>query len=172
MFIAALMLFGLVSLSTPTATPVYGPPPQPDSAVWYGLTWIDTSTEGAINGIRTDETARIEMIEDAIADDLSRRGFTLIDPPVLEISPIKDPVNSNGRDAKLARELGARYAISGQVQKVSNLILSVNLYVRDAETGQNVRAGAVDIRGNNDESFRRGYDYLLRNIIFREEKKE
>ena len=67
-----------------------------------------------------------------------------------------------------AAEMGARYAISGEVQKVSNLILSVNLHVRDAETGATVRAGAVDIRGNTDDSFRRGYSYLLRNLIFRE----
>ena len=74
----------------------------------------------------------------------------------------------NRRDTRIAAEMGARYAISGEVQKVSNLILSVNLHVRDAATGATVRAGAVHIRGNTDDSFRRGYSYLLRNLIFRE----
>lgn len=172
MNVTAFLLAGLVSLLSPAVTPVYGPPPEPGTALWFGLTWIDTSTEGAINGIRADETARIEMVEDHVAQALEQRGFALEDAPVLEISPIKDPVTSNGRDVRLAREMGMRYAISGQVQKVSNLIIAVNLYVRDAETGENVRAGAVDIRGNNDDSFRRGYDYLLKNIIFREEDTE
>ncbi len=163
------LLLILAALATMAATPLYGPPPQPGTAVWYGLHFIDTSTEGAIQGVRADETARIEMIEEFIADDLTARGFTLIEPPADAVAAIKNPVNSNRRDTKIAAEMGARYAISGEVQKVSNLILAVNLYVRDAATGKNVRAGAVDIRGNNDESFRRGYSYLLKNIIFREE---
>ncbi len=163
------LLLTLAALATMAATPLYGPPPEPGTAVWFGLHFIDTSTEGAIQGVRADETARIAMIEDFIADDLTARGFTLIEPPADKVAAIKNPVNSNHRDTRIAAGMGARYAISGEVQKVSNLILAVNLYVRDAQTGKNVRAGAVDIRGNNDESFRRGYSYLLRNIIFREE---
>ena len=162
------LLILLAALVTAAATPIYGPPPQPGKAVWYGLHFIDTSTEGAINGVRPDEVARIEMAEDFIAADLESRGFELVAPPEDKVAAIKNPVKSNHRDTSIAREMGARYAISGEVQKVSNLIIAVNLYVRDAETGENVRAGAVDIRGNNDDSFRRGYSYLLRNIIFRE----
>ena len=65
--------------------------------------------------------------------------------------------------------MGSDYAISGEVQKVSNLIQSVNLYIREAGTGRQLAGGAVDIRGNTDEAFQRGYSYLLRNIIFRED---
>ena len=63
--------------------------------------------------------------------------------PEDKVAAIKNPVKSNNRDTSIAREMGARYAISGEVQKVSNLILSVNLHVRDAETGATVRAGAA-----------------------------
>ena len=140
----------------------------PGTALFFGLHLIDTSTEGAINGVRADETARLAMIETQIADDLTDRGFALTRPQPDQVAAIKDPSDCNGCDTRLAADLGLDYAISGQVQKVSNLILSMNLYIRDAESGENVRAGAVDIRGNNDDSFRRGYSYLLRNIIFRE----
>lgn len=164
-----LIFAALAVMATSAVTPVAGPPPEPGQAVWYGLHFIDTSTEGAINGIREDETARIEMAEDFIADDLTKRGFTLLEPPADKVAAIKNPVHSNRRDTKIAAEMGARYAISGEVQKVSNLIIALNLHVRDAATGETVRAGAVDIRGNNDDSFKRGYSYLLRNIIFRED---
>lgn len=164
----AAALAALLVLPAAAATPVTGPPPAPGSAVWFGLHFIDTSTEGAINGVRADETARVEMAEDFIAADLTRRGFTLTEPPPEAVAAIHNPVHSNRRDTRIAAEMGARYAISGEVQKVSNLILSVNLHVRDAATGATVRAGAVDIRGNTDDSFRRGYSYLLRNLIFRE----
>ncbi|GLK66156.1 hypothetical protein GCM10017635_36330 [Paracoccus kondratievae] len=152
------------------AGPLHGAGPAPDSAVWFGLYFIDTSTEGAINGVREDETLRIEMAEDVIAEDLQARGFTLIEPPADQVAQIRNPSQSNGSDSRIAREMGATYAISGEVQKVSNLILSLNLYIREAASGEIVRAGTVDIRGNNDESFRRGYRYLLKNIIFREEQ--
>lgn len=152
------------------ASPVTGPPPDPGSAVWWGLHFIDTSTEGAINGVRADETARIAMAEDFIAEDLTARGFTLMEPPAEAVATIKNPVHSNRRDTLIAADMGARYAISGEVQKVSNLILSLNLYVRDAASGRTVRAGAVEIRGNTDESVQRGFRYLLKNTIFRKEQ--
>jgi hypothetical protein len=68
----------------------------------------------------------------------------------------------------MARRLGARYSVVAEVQKVSNLILSMNLYIRDAETGARLRGLAVEIRGNTDESWMRGIRYILRNAVFRE----
>ena len=146
--------------------------PEPGPATWFGIHYIDTSTEGAINGVREDETARLAMIEDFIAADLTARGFTMSAPPEEAVEGILNPVHSNGADARIARDMGSDYAIAGEVQKVSNLIQSVNLHLRDAETGRTIRAGSVEIRGNTDDAYRRGYSYLLRNIIFREDKEE
>ena len=53
----------------------------------------------------------------------------------------------------------------GTVQKVSNLILNVNLYMEDAKTGKLEFAKSVDIRGNTDESWRHGLDYMLRHYF-------
>lgn len=159
----------LAALTLMGAGPLPNPVPPPGKAVFYGLHLIDTSTEGALNGVRADETARIEMTDDLIAAELRARGYEVITPPAALVADIRNPVSSNGRDSKIAAELGADYAISGQVQKVSNLILSINLYIREAGTGRTLRAGTVDIRGNNDESFQRGARYLLKNIIFRKE---
>lgn len=147
-------------------------PPPPGTATWFGLHYIDSSTEGAINGIREDETTRLEMTEDFVAADLTERGFTLTEPPAEAVASIRNPVHSNGADARIAREMGSDYVIAGEVQKVSNLIQSINLHLRDAETGQTLKAGSVEIRGNTDDAFRRGYSYLLRNVIFREERKK
>jgi len=51
------------------------------------------------------------------------------------------------------------------VQKVSNLILNINVYIEDAQSGRMEFIRSVDIRGNTDESWRRGLDYLLRNYL-------
>lgn len=144
----------------------------PGTVTWFGLHYIDTSTEGAINGARPDETARIAMIQNFVANDLTERGFILSRPPADAVADILNPIRSNGADARIAREMGSEYVIAGEVQKVSNLIQSINLFIRDAETGQTLRAGSVEIRGNTDDAYRRGYSYLLKNVIFREERKE
>ncbi|MBM3603525.1 MAG: DUF2380 domain-containing protein [Alphaproteobacteria bacterium] len=145
---------------------------RPGTATWFGIHYIDTSTEGAINGIRADETARIEMIEDYIAEALTAEGFALTRPPAEAVARIRNPVHSNGADTRIAAEMGSDYAIAGEVQKVSNLIQSVNLHLRDTRTGRTVRAGSVEIRGNTDDAYRRGYSYLLRNVIFRKDEQE
>ena len=50
------------------------------------------------------------------------------------------------------------------VQKVSNLILNLNIEVRDAATDRAVYTTSVDIRGNTDESWLRGVRRLVDNI--------
>lgn len=119
----------------------------------------------------SDELARVERAEDLIAQDLTERGFTLIDvaPAAGKLAKIKNIASCNGCDMTLAREMGAYYSVTGEIQKTSELITSFNLYIRDVETRTNVRFGAVEIRGNTDESWTRGHRYLLKNVIFKEE---
>jgi len=51
------------------------------------------------------------------------------------------------------------------VKKVSNLILVINLYVRDAATEKVIMAFSVDVRGNTDKSWSRGVSYIVRNRL-------
>ena len=76
--------------------------------------------------------------------------------------------NCNGCQRDWARKAGADWAAWGTVQKVSNLILNINVYMEDARTGKPQFVKSVDIRGNSDESWRRGLDYLLRHYLFGE----
>lgn len=112
---------------------------------------------------RPDETARLARMTPLAAERLAAAGYELVDTApvaaaVAKASPLK---NCNGCELDLARQLGARLAAVGWVQKVSNLILNVNLQIRDVATGELVKGGSVDIRGNTDESWRRGIVYLL-----------
>jgi hypothetical protein len=49
------------------------------------------------------------------------------------------------------------------VQKVSNLILNINVYVADITTKKMTFVQSVDIRGNTDESWIRGMAYIVKN---------
>ena len=63
------------------------------------------------------------------------------------------PVELQRLRVAIARRLDADLALVGWVQKVSNLILNVNVVIRDVSTREQVFASSVDIRGNTDESW-------------------
>lgn len=140
------------------------------SVAFFGITFINTSTEGAYSGTRPDEVARMDMIQAYVAEAFTSRGFTLADltPVEAAMNRVASVADCNFCDVLMARDLGVDYSVVGEVQKVSNLILSMNLIVRDTVEGKHVRGMSVEIRGNNDDSWRRGMRYILKNNIFRE----
>jgi hypothetical protein len=73
----------------------------------------------------------------------------------------QDARGCNGCERSIAQQLGASLAAYGWVQKVSNLILNINVVIEDVRTGRTVAGGSVDIRGNTDDSWDHGIRYLL-----------
>jgi len=55
------------------------------------------------------------------------------------------------------------------VQKVSNLILNINIEIKSVASGQTILNKSVDIRGNTDQSWSRGISYMVRDMV---EKKQ
>jgi len=90
---------------------------------------------------------------------------------LLDVAPVKAAADGSnlqacgGCDVQLALKLGADLAITGVVQKVSNLILNINIYLRDVHTGRLIAAMSADLRGNTDESWSRATSYLVRNRL-------
>jgi hypothetical protein len=70
-----------------------------------------------------------------------------------------------GCDVQLAQQIGADLVITGLVQKVSNLILNMNITLRNVHTGRLVATMSADLRGNTDESWSRAMSYLVRNRL-------
>lgn len=68
---------------------------------------------------------------------------------------------------QVGRALGTRLVMSAWVQKVSELILNVNLQVRDVDGGRLVLTKSADMRGNRDESWRRAVHFLVRDLAER-----
>lgn len=63
------------------------------------------------------------------------------------------------------KELGADYAAWIVVQKVSDLILNINVYMADVAARKLTFVHSVDIRGDTDESWTRGITYLVKNYL-------
>jgi hypothetical protein len=137
------------------------------SVAMFDFELIDTSLEAETNRPRDDEQARLARLGDQLRRHLARSGrFTVVDiAPVAGLARASNLHACCGCDASLARQVGAELSITGTVQKVSNLILNMNVFVRDASTGQGLAAMSVDLRGNTDESWLRALDWLNRNRL-------
>lgn len=140
---------------------------EPPKVAVFDLEMIDTSLPGEVYGVQADEQARLGHVGDLVRKELADSGkFRIVDiAPISAAAHGSNLQSCGGCDVKLAGEVGADIAITGVVQKVSNLILNINLYLRDVHTGRLLAAASADMRGNTDESWSRAADYLVRNRL-------
>jgi hypothetical protein len=137
---------------------------EPPKLAVFDFEMIDTSLEGEMRGKRTDEQERLARAVDQLRKELGESGkFQMLD-----MSPVNAAAHQShlqacgGCDVKLAQQLGAELELTGVVQKVSNVILNISVFLRDARDGRLVAAGSADMRGNTDESWSRATHYLVR----------
>lgn len=133
----------------------------------------DTSLEGEVRGADPAEAARLEMITDLLRDAYrDQGGYELVDTDEMQerLATMPKLRTCNGCESRLAREVGADQVVTGFVQKISTLILSLSMSVHDAETGNLLRKYNASIRGNTDESWSHGVRYLIRNQLFEEQQ--
>lgn len=158
----ALSVFTALALTI--ATPARADPPK---LAVFDFELVDTSLQGEVNGPRADEHDRLMRVGDQLRRQLAESGKYHL----LDIAPVNAAAHGSnlqacgGCDVQYAKQLGADLAITGVVQKVSNLILNINIYLRDVHTGRLVTSMSADLRGNTDESWSRATSYLLRNRL-------
>ena len=155
----------VISLMLLVSSPAHA---DPLKVAVFDFEMVDTSLEGEADGPRADEQRRLMDAGEQLRKALAESGKFV----VLDIAPVHAAAHGSslqacgGCDVKYAQQLGADLAITGVVQKVSNLILNMNIYLRDTHTGRLVTAMSADFRGNTDESWARATSYLLRNRLF------
>jgi hypothetical protein len=140
---------------------------DPLKAAVFDIELLDTSLQGAVSGPRADEQRRLKDITDQLRKALADSGKFV----VLDIAPVNAAAHASnlqacgGCDVQYAQQIEADLAITGVVQKVSALILNMNIYLRDAHTGKLITGMSADFRSNTDESWSRTMNYLLRNRL-------
>lgn len=139
---------------------------DPPRLAVFDFELVDTSLQGEVYGSRPEQE-RLVRATDQLRKQLAESDrFQLVD-----ISPVNAAAHGanlqacGGCDLRLAEQLGADLAMTGVVQKVSNLILNMNIYLRDVHTGKLVVVASADMRGNTDESWSRVVSYLVRNRL-------
>jgi hypothetical protein len=108
------------------------------------------------------QQARIEMVSEALREQLrdTQRYRVADNAPatglIAELGASQDLNACADCARQVGRKLGVEQVGRCWVQKVSNLILNINLHVEDVASGATVFQRSVDIRGNTDVSWRRG----------------
>ena len=119
----------------------------------------------------TVEYQRLRAVRDQLQEEFARSNLYRavdLDPASELIKKYQSEMQlhaCNGCELEIARALHADRVLIGWVQKVSNLILNINIQIEDVATGTVVLNKSVDLRGNTDETWRRGVSFLVRSMV-------
>lgn len=69
----------------------------------------------------------------------------------------------DGCEVEIAKKAGADLAVTGFIDKLSDALISMQLFARDTATGEMKKTMSAEIRGNTDELWLHGIRYLWKN---------
>ncbi len=120
------------------------------------------------------EKARLVLIEQLFKSELEASGrysfLSIRSDLAAKMAAGPEIGNCGGCEYKYGEQLGADLIAWITVQKVSDLILNINVYMADIATRKMTFVRSVDIRGNTDESWTRGLTYLVKNYLLADRK--
>jgi len=121
-----------------------------------------------------DMQRRIVRMESMFREGMLARNFyeiKEIDAARVQLKTLREQQEHMHRcsacQIQIGKAVGARLVATGWVQKVSNLILNINIEIRDVEADRVVLNKSVDIRGNNDRAWEHGMKFMLRDFAER-----
>jgi Protein of unknown function (DUF2380) len=163
--ISATLVLALVVWGT--AAPAYADAVAPKSVAMLGVLF-QNDNEG-YEPTSDAERARIAALEVQFKSMLEASGgykFVPMTPAVQAKIKSGQPIGTcGGCEIEYGKALGADTVAWVQVQKISNLIMNMNVYIGDVATNKMLFIHSVDIRGNTDESWSRSMKYLLENYL-------
>jgi hypothetical protein len=127
--------------------------------------WVPTT-----DAERHRMTAMVDTFK-SMLEASGRYKFKAVDQSVQDrIGKDQKMGECGGCETVYGKELGVAQVAWIEVQKVSELILNVNVYIADANTGQKVFVKSVDLRGNNDDSWQHAIKFLVKRYMLRPEQ--
>ena len=164
--LAALLILGSVALSARLAAAATPPEPAKSVALLNVKFLNDHEDLEPTTGA---ERARLALIATLFKAKLEASGrYTFVSIPAdaaAKIAAGPEFGACGGCEFGYGKEVGADIAAWIVVQKVSDLILNINVSMADVPTGKLAFVHSVDIRGNTDDSWTRGLTYLVKNYL-------
>lgn len=135
-----------------------------ERAAFLGFRFIANATP-----MEPAEQARLGQIEETLKTKLQEAGlytFTPVpDDLKARIAQGQSPGECSGCEIDYGRELKVPTVIWGTVQKTSNLILNLNIYMADVDARKMTFVKSVDMRGNTDETWQQAVTYMVKRYI-------
>ncbi len=164
--LAAFLIFGPLAVgvrSAATAAP--GDPPK--TVAFLNVQFLNDHED--LEPTTDAERARLALIESLFKAKLEASGrykFVSIPAEVAaKIAAGPEIGACGGCEFAYGKQLGADDAAWIVVQKVSDLILNINVYMGDVAARKLTFVHSVDIRSDTDESWSRGITYLVKNYL-------
>ncbi|MBM0106025.1 DUF3280 domain-containing protein [Steroidobacter sp. S1-65] len=134
---------------------------------------LDIELTGDLGGTEpsAEQTERLQLTSARLREYLSRSGlYEVVDP-----APVQDHIDQlrsqhrylhdcNGCDLEVGRELGADQVMVAWVHRISALILDLTYEIHDVASGQIAARKSFSFRGDNDASWTRAVDYMVRDL--------
>ncbi len=135
----------------------------------------DAEQEGEVVPVlNKEDLRRLKVVADELKLLLSKDSrYEVVDltPHAADIEKAAPFNTCDGCEVDIAKKAGADLAVLGFADKLSDALISLQLFVRDVKTGEMKRAMSAEIRGNTDELWLHGIRWLWRNRFNPEEKK-
>jgi Protein of unknown function (DUF2380) len=150
------------------------PPPKRAAVMDFEL--INEMREYETEESQAAQERRLALISDELRREFNQRGMyrtadnSAAAKLIADQKARQDLRNCNGCELDIGRALGADVIILGWVQKVSNLILNLNIEVKDVASGKTLYTKSVDLRGNTDKSWLRGITYMVDSIAEKQQQ--
>lgn len=115
------------------------------------------------------ERTRLKKIEDIFSRELEGSGrFRFVEVGAdlkARIAGGQQLGECGGCEFSYGKEVGSQLVAWINVQKVSNLILNMNVYLADVEAGRLIFVKSADMRNNTDESWTRTINYIVQDYL-------
>ena len=154
--------------NTPATAAVASVPAASKTIAMLDFELIDDTGDTTMAAV---QTARLLLISQLLrAQFIEYHLYNVVDnaPAAVQIADLRSSFElhtCNGCDVDIGKALKTDRVMTAWVQKVSNLILNINIQIRDVKSGLIMLNKSVDIRGNTDESWTRGVRYMVRNMV-------
>lgn len=135
----------------------------------------DAQQEGEmVPQYQEEDLRRLKLVADELKALMTKDGrYEIVDiaPVAAEVEKALPFSRCDGCDKEIGEKIGADLVVTGFVDKLSDALISLQLFAKDVKTGKMTKTMSAEIRGNTDELWLHGIRWLWRNRFSPEEKK-
>jgi hypothetical protein len=161
------MAFALRIFSVAVALAMALPALAAPKAAVFPFDMRDIGQEGEIvPQYMPDDLRRLKLVADELQNLMRTTGrYEVVDlaPFAQEVEAATPYSKCDACEVPIAEKAGADIAVTGFVDKLSDALISLQLFARDTKTGKLTKSMSAEIRGNTDELWLHGIRWLWRN---------